>query len=170
MAGQPKKEWLRLAVIAEYTARIARELAQGKGDEKEQCRKVKDGVRRQTDQIESIMRYLIRTRHSSNSGYIEIDLKQAGQTFARYTRLGDQAFHEEHLIQKGRLLDCEATRKAVCEVFTSRFGDDDPDWIGESLCDLDLCHSVKEFLLWGEAHGMDVKEQLRYTEKKEWGL
>lgn len=162
-ARQPRAEYRKLARIAEYTAQIARRLADNEDTQPHethnQVRALKASVGRERAQLDTILRYL---SHNDALKYIEVELKTHGVTIRHCICPNDAAHAESRDFQPHRL-SAKAMRKAVGDALIKRHRDEDPDWIGSALCDLDFCETEKDFYLWAEENGFEgIEEMLCY--------
>lgn len=133
-----KNEFLRLARIADYTAGLARRLADAdESERRETIQSLKRSLKREEEQFAAIMRYLSRTP------------SEPGRPFA-----------EERGVHPSRRLDAPETRRMIGDAFLQREALEDPDWLGAALCDLNLCRTENDFRLWAEEHGFEKVENL----------
>ena len=106
---QPRAEYRQMARIAEYTAQVARRLADGENMQPCEVRahlsKLKNCVGRGQAQFDAIMRCIC-----------------AGEGAERPARR--------------RALSIGATRAAIADALIARSKGEDPDWTGSALCDL----------------------------------
>ena len=122
---QPRAGYRQMARIAEYTAQVARRLADGEGMEPQEVRahlsRLKNCVVRGQAQFDAIMRCIC--------------AREGAERPARR-----------------RALSIGATRAAIADALVERSKGEDPDWVGSALCDLNTCETERDFRLWAEEH------------------
>ena len=158
-----KSEFFKLARIADYTAELARKLANAENESERRAnvQSIKRSLKREEEQLAVIMRYLNRTSGEPvRPTYIEVEHLVRGVTAARYIQIGDNPFVEERVFQPNGRLDALETRRAIGDAFLQKEGADDPDWLGEALCDLNLCSTENDFRAWAEDHRFGEIENL----------
>lgn len=158
-----RSEFLKLARIADYSAELARKLANA-GNETEQreaVRSLKRSLKREEEQFAAIMRYLNRTScEPEQPSYTEVESVVCGVTITRSVKIGDRPFVPDQVFQPNRRLDELETRRTIGDAFLRLEGLGDPDWLGAALCDLNLCRTENDFRLWAEEHGFEGVEHL----------
>ena len=139
-ARQPRAEYRQMARIAEYTAQVARRLADGENMQPCEVRahlsKLKNCVGRGQAQFDAIMRCIC-----------------AGEGVERLVRR--------------RTLSVGATRAAIADALVERSKGEDPDWIGSALCDLNTCETERDFRLWAEENRFDGMEELLWYREED---
>ena len=140
-ARQPRAEYRQMARIAEYTAQVARRLADGENmqpcEVRAHLRKLKNCVGRGQAQFDAIMRCIC-----------------AGEGVERLVRR--------------RTLSVGATRAAIADALCERSKGEDPDWVGSALCDLETCTTERDFCLWAEENCFyGIENLLWYREENE---
>ena len=165
---QPRTEYRKLARIAEYTAQLARKLADPDADLPESdgalVRGLRASLKREQAQFEVIMRYLSRAKRGDD--YAEVDMLEHGVAVRRYTSCDGLEFTEDKRLRRMRGMDVGETRRALSEYLLKQAADDSPDWIGSALCDLNLCRTEKDFRLWIEENGLTGAEDCLVYEKE----
>lgn len=158
-----RSEFLRLARIADYTAELARKLANAgnETERREAVQSLKRSLKREEEQFAAIMRYLNRTpSEPERPSYTEVESVVCGVTIARSVKIGDRPFVPDQIFQPNRRLDALETRQTVGDAFLQKEGWEDPDWLGAALCDLNMCRTENDFRLWAEEHGFEGVEHL----------
>ena len=158
-----KSEFFKLARIADYTAELARKLANAanESERKESVQSLKRSLKREEEQFAAIIRYLNRTPcEPERPAYSEVERVAHGVTIARCVQIGGNPFVEDQVFQSNGRLDALETRRVIGDAFLQKEGLDDPDWLGSALCDLNLCNTENDFRLWAEEHGFKKVENL----------
>lgn len=158
-----RSEFLKLARIADYSAELARKLANAgnEAERREAVQSLKRSLKREEEQFAAIMRYLNRTPcEPDRPSYTEVESVVCGVTIARSVQIGDRPFVPDQVFQPNRQLDALRTRQTVGDAFLRKEGLEDPDWLGAALCDLNLCRTENDFRLWAEEHGFEGVENL----------
>lgn len=139
-ARQPRAEYRQMARIAEYTAQVARRLADDESMEPQEVRthlrKLKNSVGSGQAQFDAIMRCICAEEGAERPARREI-------------------------------LSVGATRAAIADALVERSKGEDPDWIGSALCDLNTCETERDFRLWAEENRFDGMEELLWYREED---